>query len=155
MKPEYTRPAPATASARDAGRTVAKWYADAPRASADLKEPSTVAGRRGRRRLTSRVHGSGMEAEQLHLVFLAFAFPRFRGDGDGCVGELHDGGAARGLSLSDPSGGLSSTTLLAPPPGRRLTADNRTSGQTATVVLAPFPRYGTGRKGRREHLDAR
>lgn len=32
------------------------------------------------RRLTSRVHGSGMEAEQLHLVFLAFAFPRL-GDG--------------------------------------------------------------------------
>lgn len=39
-----------------------------------------------RRRLTSRVHGSRMEAEQLHLVFLAFALPQLRA----CRRCLHD-----------------------------------------------------------------
>lgn len=65
------------------------------RGERDLNKYRT--GVKGRQRLTSRVNGSGMEAEQLHLVFLAFAFPRFLGD------VLH-GGNARGerdRSLSD------------------------------------------------------
>jgi len=59
-------------------------------------ERTSISGLRGGRwRLTSRVHGSGMEAEQLHLVFLAFAFPWLASGGGGGNG----GGGGVGVGV--------------------------------------------------------